>query len=91
ERIIVTARPQEVEVPLMVWPEMTSDLNPIDNVCDQLQQRLDDCTQPPSDLTELHVALVEETPCGKINSALVITAKAKMLGFRVQMYIYKIF
>ncbi|KAL1268458.1 hypothetical protein QQF64_033821 [Cirrhinus molitorella] len=43
---IVTAQLQEVEVPHMVWPAMSPDLNPTEHVWDQLKQRLDDCTPP---------------------------------------------
>uniref|UniRef100_A0A3P9MR87 Transposase Tc1-like domain-containing protein n=1 Tax=Oryzias latipes TaxID=8090 RepID=A0A3P9MR87_ORYLA len=50
----------EVRVPHMVQPAMTPDLNPIEQVWDQLKQRLGDRTPPPSDLVELHVVLVEE-------------------------------
>lgn len=57
---IVTARLWEVGVPCMVWPAMSSDLNPMEDVLDQLNQRLDDCTLSPSDLAEQHMALVEE-------------------------------
>ncbi|KAL1280026.1 hypothetical protein QQF64_014626 [Cirrhinus molitorella] len=57
---IVTAQLQEVEVPYMVWPAMSPDLNPIEQVRNQLKQRLDDRTPPPRDLAELCVALVEE-------------------------------
>uniref|UniRef100_A0A3B5ACP2 Tc1-like transposase DDE domain-containing protein n=1 Tax=Stegastes partitus TaxID=144197 RepID=A0A3B5ACP2_9TELE len=39
---IVTTRLQEVGVPHMVWPAMSHDLNPIEQVWDQLKQRLDD-------------------------------------------------
>uniref|UniRef100_A0A3Q1EDH7 Tc1-like transposase DDE domain-containing protein n=1 Tax=Acanthochromis polyacanthus TaxID=80966 RepID=A0A3Q1EDH7_9TELE len=57
---IVTAGSQEVGVSHMVWPAMSPDLNPIQHVWDQLKQRLDARAQPPHDLAELHVALVEE-------------------------------
>uniref|UniRef100_A0A3P9LEX0 Tc1-like transposase DDE domain-containing protein n=1 Tax=Oryzias latipes TaxID=8090 RepID=A0A3P9LEX0_ORYLA len=39
---------------------MTSDLNPLQQVWDQLTQRLEDRTPPQNDLAELHAALVEE-------------------------------
>uniref|UniRef100_A0A3B3HGF5 Tc1-like transposase DDE domain-containing protein n=1 Tax=Oryzias latipes TaxID=8090 RepID=A0A3B3HGF5_ORYLA len=39
---------------------MTPDLNPIEDVWDQLKQRLDNRSPPPSDLAELCIALVEE-------------------------------
>uniref|UniRef100_A0A3P9I187 Tc1-like transposase DDE domain-containing protein n=1 Tax=Oryzias latipes TaxID=8090 RepID=A0A3P9I187_ORYLA len=57
---IITAGLQEVRVPHMVQPPMTPDLNPMEQVWDQLKQRLDDRTPPPNDLVELHVVLVEE-------------------------------
>ncbi|KAL1282355.1 hypothetical protein QQF64_001158 [Cirrhinus molitorella] len=57
---IVTARLQEVGVPHMVWPAMSPDLNPIEQVRNQLKQRLDDRTPSPRDLAELRVAHVEE-------------------------------
>uniref|UniRef100_A0A3B3ZZP0 Tc1-like transposase DDE domain-containing protein n=1 Tax=Periophthalmus magnuspinnatus TaxID=409849 RepID=A0A3B3ZZP0_9GOBI len=60
DRLIVTARLQEVAVPHMVRPAMSPDLNPIEHVRDQLKQRLDGRTPPPRDLAELRVALVEE-------------------------------
>uniref|UniRef100_A0A3B3DNP8 Tc1-like transposase DDE domain-containing protein n=1 Tax=Oryzias melastigma TaxID=30732 RepID=A0A3B3DNP8_ORYME len=41
---IATAGLQEVGVSNMVWPAMTSDLNSIEHVGDQLKQRLDDPT-----------------------------------------------
>uniref|UniRef100_A0A3B3Q8K5 Tc1-like transposase DDE domain-containing protein n=1 Tax=Paramormyrops kingsleyae TaxID=1676925 RepID=A0A3B3Q8K5_9TELE len=49
-----------VGVPHMVWPSMSPDLNPIQDVWDQLKQRLDDRTPPLRGLAELRVALVEE-------------------------------
>uniref|UniRef100_A0A3B4ZY06 Tc1-like transposase DDE domain-containing protein n=1 Tax=Stegastes partitus TaxID=144197 RepID=A0A3B4ZY06_9TELE len=57
---IVTTQLQEVGVSHMVWPAMSPDLNPIEDVWDQLKQRLDDRSPPPRDLAELCVALVEE-------------------------------
>uniref|UniRef100_A0A3P9HIP8 Uncharacterized protein n=1 Tax=Oryzias latipes TaxID=8090 RepID=A0A3P9HIP8_ORYLA len=39
---------------------MTSDLNPLQQVWDQLTQRLEDRSPPQNDLAELHAALVEE-------------------------------
>uniref|UniRef100_A0A3B3HSM6 Tc1-like transposase DDE domain-containing protein n=1 Tax=Oryzias latipes TaxID=8090 RepID=A0A3B3HSM6_ORYLA len=56
---IVTAGLQEVSMPHMILPAINPDLNPIEP-CDQPKQRLDDPTPHPSDLAELHVALVEE-------------------------------
>uniref|UniRef100_A0A3P9K2F4 Tc1-like transposase DDE domain-containing protein n=1 Tax=Oryzias latipes TaxID=8090 RepID=A0A3P9K2F4_ORYLA len=41
-------------------PSMSSDLNPIEHIWDQRKQTLEDRTPPPSDLAELHLALVEE-------------------------------
>uniref|UniRef100_A0A8C8DMA6 Uncharacterized protein n=1 Tax=Oryzias sinensis TaxID=183150 RepID=A0A8C8DMA6_9TELE len=48
-----------LSMPHMILPAINPDLNPIEP-CDQLKQRLDDSTPHPSDLEELHVALVEE-------------------------------
>uniref|UniRef100_A0A3P9M0B1 Tc1-like transposase DDE domain-containing protein n=1 Tax=Oryzias latipes TaxID=8090 RepID=A0A3P9M0B1_ORYLA len=56
----VEAGLQEVGEPCMVQPVMFPNLNPRERVWDQLKQRLDDRSPPPSDLTELHVELVEE-------------------------------
>lgn len=56
----VTARLQEVRVPHMVWPAVSPDLDPLEQVWDQLKQRLDARTPPPCDPAELHVELVEE-------------------------------
>uniref|UniRef100_A0A3P9HGN4 Tc1-like transposase DDE domain-containing protein n=1 Tax=Oryzias latipes TaxID=8090 RepID=A0A3P9HGN4_ORYLA len=40
---------------------MSPDLNLEEHVWKQLKQSLDDCAPPPIDLTELHVALVEDS------------------------------
>uniref|UniRef100_A0A3P9L9T2 Tc1-like transposase DDE domain-containing protein n=1 Tax=Oryzias latipes TaxID=8090 RepID=A0A3P9L9T2_ORYLA len=49
-----------IKVPHILWPAMTSDVNPIEHVCNQLKQILDDHIPPLRDLVELDVALVEE-------------------------------
>uniref|UniRef100_A0A3P9HCV1 Tc1-like transposase DDE domain-containing protein n=1 Tax=Oryzias latipes TaxID=8090 RepID=A0A3P9HCV1_ORYLA len=43
---IVAAGLQDVREPHMVWPTVSPDLNPIEDIWKPLKQRLDDCTPP---------------------------------------------
>lgn len=52
----VPAGRQEVGVSHMIQPGMSPDLNPVEQVWDQLKQRLDGTT-PSSHPAELHVAI----------------------------------
>lgn len=51
---------EEHSIARMDWPPQSWDCNSIKHVWDHLQRRLDDRDNPPFDLNQLKIALVEE-------------------------------
>uniref|UniRef100_A0A3Q4AX67 Uncharacterized protein n=1 Tax=Mola mola TaxID=94237 RepID=A0A3Q4AX67_MOLML len=47
-------------VPQMEWLALSLDLNPIENLLDQLSRRLEGCNPAPQNLNDLRAALQEE-------------------------------
>uniref|UniRef100_A0A3Q3KU73 Tc1-like transposase DDE domain-containing protein n=1 Tax=Mastacembelus armatus TaxID=205130 RepID=A0A3Q3KU73_9TELE len=47
-------------LPQMEWPALSPDLNPIENLWDQLSRRVEGCNPAPQNLNDLRAALQEE-------------------------------
>ncbi len=57
---IIRERLLEAAVPQMEWPALSPDLNPIENLWDQLSRRVEGCNPAPQNLSDLRAALQEE-------------------------------
>ncbi len=57
---IIRERLLEAAVPQMEWPALSPDLNPIENLWDQLSRCVEGCNPAPQNLSDLRTALQEE-------------------------------